>query len=868
LGSVVKTVRIDMNVTGAETVKAKLDTITAYAVERAKSFPEFAAKINIAAAQEKLAVFRADMKATVAAVAKPVDVQVITKKAQAALADLDAKALKLKATWPDYKITIDDKLAKAKMDLLAVESKIVGDKISKNLSGGGMVSKIGGMFPGGGSGAGSILTGAGSSVAGLPWPAIAGITAAAAAAIPVLASLATVAVGAGAGLGAFAAVGAGAYGKLTSDISALHTANENFQQSALNVDTALKASALDTKIYNAALKAMPPGMAAAAKLLGDQNVRWQDLSISQQNNVVALANNAAAVKSLLPSQKTALTALIAGKKAWDDMSPGQQRAAANMNKISDAWSKLTTAMEPSVLAVIAQAAGLVTKAIGPIGTIAAEAVPGIKQMVGILGGSFITFLKNIEPLIGPSMGALNSILVSVTGSLNKGLAPAMTAGLPNFVKLATFTGKATAAIIDLTGALFRVSSWMIGAGAVQLHDLAVAIDGVRVISIRAFRVASDTFLGLVRTMLGGLLTISTTLGHAIGPFGAPWRAMSAELRTAIGWVGGLKKSVDGLPARKFVDVQVIGSGAGKIVYSQKINNIVGPGGYLEFHSKGARIPGFGGGDRHPALLEGGEAVVPKHLTPAVAPFLKAHGVPGFAAGGLIGPGGVTITGQPWMAGVEGRFGAAAAQSATNQMIAAFRSAAAAAASTGAGMGGAGVARWGPLILQVLAMLRQSSANLGAVEHRMAQESGGNPRAINLTDINARMGDPSRGLMQTIGSTFAKYRSFSLPNDIYNPEANIFAGLNYALNAYAGRSLSSVMMQAGGYDQGGYLPTGLSLAYNGTGRPEPVGHGGGGIHLHGDIHVSMPFGSTAAEVRNGLVKALDELSRARRLPQPR
>jgi SLT domain-containing protein len=140
-----------------------------------------------------------------------------------------------------------------------------------------------------------------------------------------------------------------------------------------------------------------------------------------------------------------------------------------------------------------------------------------------------------------------------------------------------------------------------------------------------------------------------------------------------------------------------------------------------------------------------------------------------------------------------------------------------------------------------------------------------PRAINLTDINARMGDPSRGLMQTIGSTFARYRSFSLPNDIYNPEANIFAGLNYALNAYAPRSLSSVMLQAGGYDQGGFLPTGLSLAYNGTGRPEPVGHGGGNTY---HITVNMPFGSTAAEVKNGLVKALDQLNQAGRLPKPR
>jgi SLT domain-containing protein len=148
---------------------------------------------------------------------------------------------------------------------------------------------------------------------------------------------------------------------------------------------------------------------------------------------------------------------------------------------------------------------------------------------------------------------------------------------------------------------------------------------------------------------------------------------------------------------------------------------------------------------------------------------------------------------------------------------------------------------------------------------MAQESGGNPFAINLTDINARMGDPSRGLMQTIMSTFMAYRSFSLPNDIYNPIANIFAGLNYAVNSpnYRGRPLSSVMLQAGGYDHGGYLPTGLSLAYNGTGRPEPVGHGGGGTYY---VTVNMPFGSTRAEVENGLVKALDSLNRQRRIPK--
>jgi Transglycosylase SLT domain len=337
--------------------------------------------------------------------------------------------------------------------------------------------------------------------------------------------------------------------------------------------------------------------------------------------------------------------------------------------------------------------------------------------------------------------------------------------------------------------------------------------------------------------------------------------MSGELRTAIGHVGDLKTAVDGLPKTKRVAVTVTGAGSGTITFAQQIAGQNAKG-YLAFHSRGARIPGYGGGDQHPALLEGGEAVVPKHLTPAVAPFLRAHGVPGFAAGGLIGAGSVLNTGEPWMGARETSAGYAAASSFGRGILNNMHQLAArASAATGAGLGGAGVARWAPLILKVLAMIGQSSANLGAVEHRMAQESGGNPYAINLTDINARMGDPSRGLMQTIMSTFQRYRSFSLPNDIYNPEANIFAGLNYAVNAYAPRSLSSVMLQAGGYDQGGFLPTGLSLAYNGTGRPEPVGHGSNYY-----ITVNMPFGSTRAEVENGLVKALDSLKNQRRLPR--
>jgi hypothetical protein len=80
-----------------------------------------------------------------------------------------------------------------------------------------------------------------------------------------------------------------------------------------------------------------------------------------------------------------------------------------------------------------------------------------------------------------------------------------------------------------------------------------------------------------------------------------------------------------------VETQYITSGGGA---SAGINPSAG--GAAPGHASGYLVPGFGGGDIHPALLEGGETVVPKELTPAIAPLMKAHGVPGFASGGLVG----------------------------------------------------------------------------------------------------------------------------------------------------------------------------------------------------------------------------------------
>ena len=52
---------------------------------------------------------------------------------------------------------------------------------------------------------------------------------------------------------------------------------------------------------------------------------------------------------------------------------------------------------------------------------------------------------------------------------------------------------------------------------------------------------------------------------------------------------------------------------------------------------GGLIGGTGNSDSVPAMLTPGEAVVPKHLVSAIAPFMAANGVPGFASGGMVAP---------------------------------------------------------------------------------------------------------------------------------------------------------------------------------------------------------------------------------------
>lgn len=161
---------------------------------------------------------------------------------------------------------------------------------------------------------------------------------------------------------------------------------------------------------------------------------------------------------------------------------------------------------------------------------------------------------------------------------------------------------------------------------------------------------------------------------------------------------------------------------------------------------------------------------------------------------------------------------------------------------GGGSAGSGVKQWTGDVLTALKMLGLPAAYLGDVLNQMQSESGGNPEAINLTDSNAQAGDPSRGLMQTIMTTFMAYAGPFASRGIYDPFANIYAALNYAKHGAGFGTGPGQIGSMHGYGLGGIIAepirgVGLKSGHSymfGEHGPETVtpgmhayGSGGGG-----------------------------------------
>ncbi|GAA3527880.1 phage tail tape measure protein [Streptomyces osmaniensis] len=166
------------------------------------------------------------------------------------------------------------------------------------------------------------------------------------------------------------------------------------------------------------------------------------------------------------------------------------------------------------------------------------------------------------------------------------------------------------------------------------------------------------------------------------------------------------------------------------------------------------------------------------------------------------------------------------------------------------IGGSGVKRWSNVVLQALKLVGQPASLLPTVLRRMNQESGGNPRAINNWDINAKNGTPSKGLMQVIDPTFNAYAGKLRGRGVWDPLANIYASMRYALSRYG--SLASAYNRPGGYANGG-RPRPGEVAWVGENGPELLQFGGGQTVLDSDSSIA----AVGAAVVRGMARSLPQ-----------
>lgn len=130
----------------------------------------------------------------------------------------------------------------------------------------------------------------------------------------------------------------------------------------------------------------------------------------------------------------------------------------------------------------------------------------------------------------------------------------------------------------------------------------------------------------------------------------------------------------------------------------------------------------------------------------------------------------------------------------------------------------GVTQWLPTVVRALKMEGQYSLlNVARTLFQMKTESGGNPRAINLWDSNAKKGIPSKGLMQVIDPTFNAYARKGFNTNIYDPLSNILASIRYAVSRYG--SLARAYRGVG-YENGG-LVTHTGMIAENPNHPEWV-----------------------------------------------
>lgn len=173
-------------------------------------------------------------------------------------------------------------------------------------------------------------------------------------------------------------------------------------------------------------------------------------------------------------------------------------------------------------------------------------------------------------------------------------------------------------------------------------------------------------------------------------------------------------------------------------------------------------------------------------------------------------------------------------------------------SGGGGYNTSGVEQWRNLAKTALLLTNQyTESNLNALLTQMKHESGGNARAINLWDSNAKKGIPSKGLMQVIDPTFHSYAMSPYDSNIYDPLSNMVAAIRYTVSRYGSLYRGWTARGYKGYKNGGMPANGEVYIANEN------GFGSEYIGRMGSNHVVANNQQIVQSVSSGVERANDE-----------
>jgi hypothetical protein len=393
---------------------------------------------------------------------------------------------------------------------------------------------------------------------------------------------------------------------------------------------------------------------------------------------------------------------------------------------------------------------------------------------------------------------------------------------------------------------------IVAQSTVATGNLAKTLSGLLNVQFHNDLLAASGASGALKTYTADLQNTHTTIAKGDSDRArliADLKNAGLTAHQAAAYVDGLSTSLGKVPKYESTTIDI--SGGGSLTFSGNLTEgdkvIAAHVRALPSFAAGGLVTGGTGPTADDVLIAAskGETVLSAAQSTMLAPLLTTLGVPGYAAGGLVG------------SGSYGNYGSllGSAQNIASSLV---NQGASDLVSQGinhllevalASMLAAAPATSGTVVSWITAALKDTDTPtswLPGLETLVSKESGGNRMAVDPILV---MGEHAEGLYQMLPSTYAEYATMA--GGVFNPIAEGVASIRYIKADYG--SVYDIPGITGGtykgYDDGGWLMPGATFALNQTGQPEAVTPAG-----------TMALAVTHLAAIRGLLGALNDTSR--------